>query len=200
MSLYCASTFPFDKYGKQLIESPCHLKLQRKIYYELYFIIHPASKDIFMWFDSWACIHVGLAGILHPRPPPTQSFGRYFIYDSYSVPRYYFSVRWDGMNGVSSSLFMEVRFTVCLTHKSWSFINKTLQSLRSFQVLEKCETNTVKARARDPQEKRNQNGGWSDGTLYHRDCSESLNVRKSFLIIREKFKTNHRIRTLFSVI
>ena len=63
------------------------------------------------------------------------------------------------MNGVSSSLFMEVRFTVCLTHKSSSFINKKLQSLRSFQVLEKRETSTVKARARDPQEKRNQNGG-----------------------------------------
>ena len=161
MSLYMASTFLFQKYGKQLIESPCHVKLQRKSYYELYFIILPASKNIFMWFDSWACVHVGPT----PAPPQPQSFGRYFIYDSYSVPRYSYSVRWDGMNGVSSSLLMEVRFTVCLTHKSWSFINKTLQSLRSFQVLEIRETSTVKARTRDPQEKRNQDGGWSDGTL-----------------------------------
>ena len=31
-------------------------------------------------------------------------------------------------------------------------------------------------------------------------CSESLNLRKNSLILREKFITNHRIRTLFSVI
>ena len=32
-AIYMASTFIFEKYGKQLIESPCHLKLPRKIYY-----------------------------------------------------------------------------------------------------------------------------------------------------------------------
>ena len=36
-----------------------------------------------------------------------------------------------------SSALLEERFTVYFTHKSWSSINKTLQSLRSFQVLAK---------------------------------------------------------------
>ena len=37
-------------------------------------------------------------------------------------------------------------------------------------------------------------------SLEIRNCSKSLNLRKSFLILREKFKTNHRIRTLLPVI
>ena len=37
-------------------------------------------------------------------------------------------------------------------------------------------------------------------SLEVRDCSESVNLGKSFLILREKFRTNHRIRTLLSLI
>ena len=36
--------------------------------------------------------------------------------------------------------------------------------------------------------------------LQIRDCSETLNLRKRLFIVREKFKTNRRIRTIFSLI
>ena len=73
------------------------------------------------------------------------------------------------------------------------------------EVLEKalpdCDTSVIHIRGSDGKWKElkgvSKEGEWS---LQIRDCSESLNLRKRFLIIREKFKTNHRIRSLFSVI
>ena len=69
---------------------------------------------------------------LRMRP---QRYSRYqgILVPSFQDLRSFCTVR---KSCVSSSL-LEERFTVYLTHKSWSSINKTLQSLRSFQVLAK---------------------------------------------------------------
>ena len=114
----------------------------------MYFIILPASKNIFMWSDSWACAHI-------TRPHISSA------HDGQGGRSVSTGVHWGQLRSATLTKRIEalgscllvsrgrdphgqrqgsrrkVRVTVYLKHKSWSFISKTLQSLRSLVSLEK---------------------------------------------------------------